>query len=102
MNEGEAIFVDTSANFAIVNKKDVDYQVAVKFLKEMAKKHCTLISTNFIIDETYTLIMRKIGRKIAIKYIQDFQSSALIIRILTTDEERAWDILLKHKDKNYT
>ena len=102
MIEREEIFIDTSANFAIVNKKDIDYQIAVKFLKEAAEKHCTLISTNFIIDETYTLIMRKIGREIAIKYIRDFRNSAVIIKVLQTDEEKAWDIILKQKDKDYT
>jgi len=30
MIEREEIFIDTSANFAIVNKKDIDYQIAVK------------------------------------------------------------------------
>jgi len=102
MNKREEIFIDTSANFALVNKKDIDYQSAVKFLKEVAEKQCTLISTNFIIDETYTLIMRKIGREVAIKYIQDLRNSAVIIRVLQADEEKAWDIILKHKDKNYT
>ena len=30
MIEREEIFIDTNANFAIVNKKDIDYQIAVK------------------------------------------------------------------------
>ena len=102
MIEREEIFIDTSANFAIVNKKDIDYQIAVKFLKEVAEKKCTLISTNFIIDETYTLIMRKIGRRVAIKYIKDFRDSVVIINVIQTDEEKAWDIISKYEDKDYT
>jgi predicted nucleic acid-binding protein len=102
MNEREHVFVDTSANFALVNKKDIDHMVATNFLKEATEKRCGLISTNFILAETYTLIMRKIGREIAIRYIKDFRNSAFVIRVLQTDEEEAWDIILKHKDKNYT
>jgi predicted nucleic acid-binding protein len=102
MSEQEHIFIDTSANFAIVNKKDIDHIAAINFLKEATEKRCGLISTNFILAETYTLIMRKIGREIAIRYIKDFRNPAFIIRVLQTDEEKAWDIILKHKDKDYT
>lgn len=102
MNEREHIFIDTSANFALVNKKDIDHMMATNLLKEATEKRCALISTNFILAETYTLIMRKIGREIAVKYIKDFRNSAFVIRVLQTDEEEAWDIILKHKDKDYT
>lgn len=102
MKKNRAIFVDTSAHFAIANAKDLDHKVANEFLKELAQDEVTLLITNFIIDETYTLMLRKLGREKAIGYIEALHKSTEIVRVLEDDEKRAWKIILQYENKDFS
>lgn len=53
------IFVDTSAWVALENKKDIHYKQAITFKDEIKNKSYRLYTSNFILDETYTLIVSK-------------------------------------------
>jgi len=59
MKKTRAFFVDTSAHFALANERDVDHQRAKACLKQLAEESATLISSNFILAESYTLMLKK-------------------------------------------
>jgi predicted nucleic acid-binding protein len=96
------VFIDTSAHFALVNRKDPDHQKAKQFLKSLAKKKVILVTTNFIVAETYTLILKRINRKTAINYISNLLKSSWVIRVSEEDEEKGWNILLNYEDKDFS
>jgi predicted nucleic acid-binding protein len=102
MMKSRSIFVDTSAHFALANIKDIDHEDATKFLEQLLQEHVVLFVSNFIIAETYTLMLRKIGRDKAIDYIENLKKTAEIERISMIDEKRAWEIILKYKDKDFS
>ncbi|MBU1261904.1 PIN domain-containing protein [bacterium] len=102
MKKCRLIFVDTSAHFAIANKKDPDHEKANGFLKKLAKERYTLLITNFILSETYTLMLRKIGREKAIEYIENLKKSSMIVRVSAEDEKKAWEIICQYKDKDFS
>lgn len=102
MKRYKPIFVDTSAHFAIANKKDPDHERANRFLKKLAEEEQSLVITNFILSETYTLMLRKIGREKAIEYIENLKKSSIIIRVSQEDEKKAWQIIQQYKDKDFT
>ncbi len=54
------IFVDTSAWNAIRDSLDPNHEVALLFREEVAGK-CRLVTTNYVLDETYTLLLLNIG-----------------------------------------
>ena len=56
MRRNKAIFVDTSAHYALLNSQDIDHREAVNFLKDMAKARVAIVCSNFIISETYTFV----------------------------------------------
>lgn len=97
-----AIFVDTSAHFAIANAKDIDYKRASQFIKKIAYEKTIIIVTNFIIAEVYALMLRKLGRNKAIGYIEALRKSCEIVRVLENDEKRAWQIILQYQDKDFS
>jgi predicted nucleic acid-binding protein len=96
------IFVDTIAHFAIANAEDVDHKRAKKFLQELAGEQSITLVTNFIIAETYTLMLRKIGRTKAINYIDALRNTSEVIRVSEYDEKRAWKIILQYQDKDFS
>ena len=102
MRKGKIIFVDTSALFAIANAKDEDHQKAKEFLTKLVEERATLLVTNFIIAEIYTLMLRKIGRNKAIEYVEKLRNTAEIERVSEEDESKAWQIILHFHDKHFS
>ncbi len=47
-------------------------------------------------------MLRKIGRDKAVDYIENLKKTAEIERISMIDEKRAWKIILKYKDKDFS
>jgi predicted nucleic acid-binding protein len=55
------IFIDTSAWVALENKRDIHYNEAVTFRDEIKNKRYRLFTSNFILDETFTLCLANLG-----------------------------------------
>lgn len=100
--KNKRIFIDTSAHFALANSKDLDHQRAKIFLKQLSDQNTTLIVSNFVIAETYTLMLKKIGRDLAIHYIESLRRTAVVEQISEPDEKRAWEIILNFQDKDFS
>lgn len=95
------IFVDTGAWYAVVDKKDPDHKQAETFLKT---NETPLLTTNFIFDETVTLLRSRLGFDVAKNFGQNLKNSSLvgIVAVKDEDEERAWQIFLKYKDQDFS
>ncbi|OGP11591.1 MAG: hypothetical protein A2055_00355, partial [Deltaproteobacteria bacterium GWA2_47_9] len=95
------IFIDTGAWYAVVDKKDPDHKQAETFLKN---NKTPLLTTNFIFDETVTLLRSRLGWSTAKDFGQNLKLSsfASIVVVKDEDEERAWQIFLKYKDQDFS
>ena len=51
------IFVDTGAWIAIEDRKDVHHKKAMDFKNKILVSRSRLITTNYVLDETYTLML---------------------------------------------
>lgn len=102
MKKGKVIFVDTGALFAAANAKDKDHQKAKDFLTKLAEEKVIILVINFITAEIYTLMLRKIGRDEAIEYVEKLRNTAEIERISEEDENKAWQIILRYQDKDFS
>lgn len=94
----EVIFLDSSFFKALIDIKDEFHTQAVKIWKIIADQDVNFITTNYILDETFTLIRVKCGLQ-AVTDFRERLSAGLkrmkIIRVLLTDEEKAWKWFLK-------
>ena len=61
------IFVDTSAWGALADKADKDHAGALQFRDEIVGK-CKLVTSNYILDELYTLLLMNVGLHPTINY----------------------------------
>ena len=91
------IFVGTSAWYAVQDKGDANHNIAAIFVKESMARKYRMVTTNYILDETYTLILERIGYKFAVqfKHIVDIMLNShtlTIIRISESMEESAWEV----------
>ena len=95
------IFVDTSAWFAAVVPTDPDYPGAVRWLAANTEP---LLTTDYVVDETLTLLRargeRQRARVLGEKF---FQSSIAEVYFLTEDDIRhAWSVFLHFDDKGWS
>ena len=63
------IFVDTSAWAAITDSKDTNHLAAVKFMQQIDRKS-QLVITDYILDETYTLLLINVGHGPTVRFKQ--------------------------------
>ncbi|MDP2681547.1 MAG: PIN domain-containing protein [Deltaproteobacteria bacterium] len=95
------LFVDTGAWYALVDKNYPDHKSAEHFLRN---NKIPLLTTNFVFDETITLIRSRLGWNISKDFGQKLKHSkfASIVAVKYEDEEKAWEIFLKYKDKDFS
>ncbi|BCB96064.1 DNA-binding protein [Dissulfurispira thermophila] len=95
------LFVDTGAWYALVDKNDPDHKEALSFIKN---NKIPLLTTNFIFDETITLLRSRLGWSVAKEFGQRLKDSRFVslISVEDEDEEKAWEIFLKYKDKDFS
>ena len=97
------IFVDTWAWCALTNKRDAAHRDAEELNKELLRERYIFITTNFILDESYTLIRARIGYGAAVDFgdkIKRLHQLGLlkIIYIDQEIEEAAWKLFVKYED----
>ncbi|MHB1324991.1 MAG: type II toxin-antitoxin system VapC family toxin [Thermoleophilia bacterium] len=55
------VFIDTSAIFALLDADDDNNSRAMKIWKELISQQSTLVSTNYVMIELFTLLHRRLG-----------------------------------------
>jgi predicted nucleic acid-binding protein len=100
------IFVDTSAWVALEDKTDANHESALNFKEILLSSKSRLVTTNYVLDETYTLLLLDIGynRTVLFKHRLDdlIHSGVLIIFHITPGVEiEAWNIF-EHFNKDKT
>lgn len=98
------IFVDTGAWIALANKGDRYHLAAVKGLEEIQTLGLLLVTSNFVLDETYTRIRRQAGLKAVVTMGEKIQESKQV-KTVTVDrstEKKAWEIFKKYADQPFS
>jgi uncharacterized protein len=97
----KSLFVDTGAWYALIDSKDPYHKKAKKFYE---KNDLPFVTTNFIFDETITLIANRLSWGIAAEFGEGLKESRLVAisPVLDIDEDSAWNIFLKHKDAGFS
>lgn len=95
------IFVDTSAWFAASVRSDRNHGPAQAWVEENKEP---LLTTDYVIDETLTLLKRRGEFECALELGAEFFSGTLaeIVRLTEADWLRAWNVFRHFKDKDWS
>jgi predicted nucleic acid-binding protein len=90
------IFIDTSAWDAIEDSKDPNHEIALSFAETIAGKY-RLVTTNFILDETYTLLLMNVGYNCVLRFKHNIDEMSklgviTVIHLSKLLEETAWEV----------
>jgi predicted nucleic acid-binding protein len=101
------LFLDTSAFVAIEDLDDADHSSALKFREEIRRGNTPfrkLYTTNYVVDETLTLLRFHCGHHVAVTFRKALEASKLVGVLWVTEalEKLAWNIFEKCSDKEYS
>ena len=95
------IFVDTSAWLALNDRNDQYYKKALLKISEIKKKKIELITSEYILDETITIIRYRVSHQAAVVFGDSLAGSS-IARVEDITEEyrvKAWEMFKRYEDK---
>ena len=99
------VSIDTSAWVALENKKDTHYENAITFKDEITIKRYRLYTSNFVLDETYTLLLANVGYEKTVEFskrIRVLRNKGIlhVVTVAEDIEDAAWLIFERYnKDK---
>jgi len=94
-----AVFADTSGLLAVLNGKDENHAQAEHAFATLRARQASLISTSFVLVETYALIGRRLGLDAIRSFRADF---APLIDVVWVDEalhDAGLDLLLERRKR---
>jgi uncharacterized protein len=92
------VFVDTSAWYALVDDREATHAATVAALRTHRER---LVTSDYVFDESLTLVRYRLGWDIACRLGQELRSGAAarMVAVTPTDVERAWEIFASRDDK---
>lgn len=95
------VFVDTSAWYALADRKDPDHASVARVLGRWSGR---LVTSNFVLDESVTLIRYRLGLAAARTFGETLLdgSAARLVSITRADERRAWEIFTGFRDQSFS
>jgi uncharacterized protein len=101
------LFLDTSAFLALEDKDDQNHDSAMEFrdkIRDGGTPFRMLYTTNYVVDETLTLIRTELGHAAAVSFGEAIRSSKLVsvLWIMPEADSKAWQTFKKYKDKDFS
>jgi predicted nucleic acid-binding protein len=95
------IFVDTSGWFAAASRKDHDHPAVEQYLKEGTRP---LLTTDYVVDESATLFLCRLGHISAVRFLDSLQASPRIelIYLKRKSIEAAMRLFRERPDKGWS
>src|SRR5438067_13799724 len=94
------LFVDTSAYFALTDQRDENHEAAVHFIHQLIRERAELLTTNYIVAETHTLLLNRIGYATALQALEElYKSQTRTYRDSKAEERKAVEIIRRYTDK---
>jgi predicted nucleic acid-binding protein len=98
------IFVDTSAWYPLVVASHADHGTLAAALRAAVKAHRRVVTTNLVVAETHALLLRRVGRDTALKFVQTVDNAPNVVvrstRELESAAERQW--LTRFSDHDFS
>ena len=99
----EAVFVDSFAWIAAINKSDNYHEISLKTIETLLKKGLKLVTSNYVIVETINALSKAEFRKAVIEFVDKLEMSPSVEIIKITDEmyNNAWALYQQRMDKDW-
>ncbi|HHB91427.1 MAG TPA: PIN domain-containing protein [Anaerolineae bacterium] len=99
----ERMIIDTSALYAVVDRRDPNHVLAASFLRRFGQRGVFLLS-NHVFDETMTLVKARLGVSIALQLGIRLRNSRHIEMVIfgQREEMATWHLFSRYTDKGWS
>jgi len=94
------VLVDTSATYALVDRRDANHEAAREILQSLRKRRAEPRLSNFIVAETHALLLSRLGADVARRWL--LGNRWPVERVTDDDEDRARGIIARYADKTFS
>lgn len=97
-------FIDTSGFYAYLVRNDARHTTATNLVDEAEQGRCSLVTSDYILDETATLLSARGLRPQANQFLQAIMTSRVVTLIWSNAARfsAAMDLFRKHNDKGWS
>jgi len=92
-----AVFTDTSGLLALLNKTDDNHARAERAFRNLRARQALLLSTSYVLVETYALVARRLGLDAVGSFRADFSPLIDVVWIDETLHNAGLDMLLDRR-----
>ena len=98
------MLVDTSAFLALYNAADLEqYPVAQAVVESLVAEGVPELTTDYVLDETYTLFRSVLGHRAAVAFGREVrQGGVTIVQVDSGVQAEAWRIFEQYEDKDFS
>ncbi|HEY1719209.1 MAG TPA: PIN domain-containing protein [Verrucomicrobiae bacterium] len=102
--ESEPLFMDTGGFVALLSAEEASHEKASAVMEEASRDHRSVVTTDYVLDETATLLRARRLTKHLKEFLQLTETSqALNIEWMTPDRfAAARTFMLKHLDQEFS
>jgi len=94
------VFIDTGAFCALTIPKDQHNLTAKTIYKKIQKDKAIIYTSNYVLDETYTLLKTRGSHTTAVEFMEEISKCGIVnLRVTEDIEESAKDIFKRFDDK---
>ena len=96
------LFVDTSAWYPLADVRHADHEPLAAALRARVASGTRVVTTNLVVAETHALLLRRLGRDVALRFVQEVRREPLVVETSTPDLEvrAAEEWLARYEDKD--
>jgi len=97
------VFLDTGAFLALADEDDDHHAAAKPTYADLILSKAQLLTSNFVLSETYTLIRSKVSHQAAVEFMKRLDQTGIkVLRAGETIEQTAKAIFVRHDDKDFS
>lgn len=101
------VFFDTSAYIALSDASDQFHREAVELANALIRARLPRVTLNYVLAETYTRTMRKLGHRAAVKLGESLQRDAASGRLSIAQadvalDSNAWVLFRRYQDQSFS
>ena len=98
------VFGDSSAWLPFFDRRERQHEIVRKAVRLLARQSLTIYVTDYVLDETLTLIMARVGHSTAVTCGEWLLRSpkVKVVRIDAGQWNQAWEIFRRYTDKDFS
>ena len=94
------VFADTSALYALLDKRGMENQRASKLWKTLHQSDSVVVSSNYVVVETITLLQRRLGFEAAKEFQESFVPLLTVYFVNQELHQKGMEIFLQEARRN--